>query len=77
VIFPELYEQAWLKSRGKRLRHKAFSDDFLCHDAFDFYAEKIRLSAEAERDAIKAWQDVATRRLAPSCWKPSITSSGQ
>jgi hypothetical protein len=63
VKFRGLYEQAWLKSREKRPRHKAFSDEFLWHDVYDFYAEEIlRVSTKSiERELIRRWQDRGDR----------------
>jgi Sigma-70 region 2 len=58
VIFLALYREAWLKARAIRPRHKAFSDEFLWHDAYDFYAETLpRLTKADEAALVRGWQD--------------------
>jgi hypothetical protein len=63
VLFRALYERVWFKARDKRPNHKSFSDDFLWHEVYDFYAKSLpRLSAEGERDLIGLWQDHGDRK---------------
>jgi hypothetical protein len=58
ITFPELYRKAWLKARAKRPGHRALSDEFLWHDVYDLYAEKLpRLTADAESVIIRLWQE--------------------
>jgi Sigma-70 region 2 len=53
-----LYREAWLEARATRRDHKPLSDEFLWHDLYNLYAEKMpRLSAEAELELVRLWQD--------------------
>ncbi len=73
MLFRELYERVWFKVRDTRPNHKSFSDEFLWHDVYDFYAKNLpRLSAEGERDLIGLWQDHGDRE-APTIQSPGGT----